>query len=92
MKANLAMSLGHCLGTTFAFYTKAIGFHWNVKGPDFSEFHDLFGDIYADAQGAIDPIAESILKLGFDSPATLSAMSHSQRSKAWTTTALTIQC
>ncbi len=75
MKANLAMSLGHCLGTTFAFYTKAIGFHWNVKGPDFSEFHDLFGDIYADAQGAIDPIAESILKLGFDSPATLSAMS-----------------
>lgn len=74
-KARLAMSLGHCLGTTFAFYTKAIGFHWNVKGPDFSEFHDLFGDIYADAQGAIDPLAESILKLGYDSPATLSSMS-----------------
>ena len=75
MKASLAMSLGHCLGTTFAFYTKAIGFHWNVKGPDFSEFHDLFGEIYADAQGAVDPIAESILKLGFDSPSTLSEMS-----------------
>jgi starvation-inducible DNA-binding protein len=73
--AKLAMSLGHCLGTTFAFYTKAIGFHWNVKGPDFSEFHELFGEIYADAQGAVDPIAESILKLGYDSPATLSSMS-----------------
>jgi starvation-inducible DNA-binding protein len=75
MKANLAMSLGHCLGTTFAFYTKAIGFHWNVKGPDFYQFHDLFGDIYTDARSAVDPIAESILKLGFDSPATLSSMS-----------------
>jgi starvation-inducible DNA-binding protein len=73
--AKLAMSLGHCLGTTFAFYTKAIGFHWNVKGPDFSEFHELFGEIYADAQGAVDPIAESILKLGYDSPSTLSSMS-----------------
>ena len=73
--AKLAMSLGHCLGTTFAFYTKAIGFHWNVKGQDFSEFHELFGKIYEDAQGAVDPIAESILKLGYDSPATLSSMS-----------------
>lgn len=75
MKAKLAVSLGYCLGTTFAFYTKAHGFHWNVKGQDFSQYHKLFAKIYEDAQGAVDPIAESILKLGFDSPSTLSSIS-----------------
>ena len=75
MKAKLAVSLGYCLGTTFAFYTKAHGFHWNVKGQDFSQYHKLFAKIYEDAQGAVDPIAESILKLGYDSPSTLSSIS-----------------
>ena len=74
-KAKLAVSLGYCLGTTFAFYTKAHGFHWNVKGQDFSQYHKLFAKIYEDAQGAVDPIAESILKLGYDSPSTLSSIS-----------------
>lgn len=44
------------------------GYHWNVKGKDFKEFHAFFGDIYDDYDGAIDPIAENILKLGFEAP------------------------
>lgn len=73
-KQALAMHLAKCLGTTFAFYMKAQGFHWNVKGQDFVEFHQLFGDIYADAYSAVDPLAESILKLGYDAPATVAQM------------------
>lgn len=73
-KAELAMSLGSCLGSTFTFYMKAHGFHWNVKGQDFVEFHKLFSNIYEDAHGAVDPIAETILTLGYDAPATLSHM------------------
>ena len=46
--------------THFQYYTKAHGFHVNVVGPDFTEFHSLFGEVYEDAQGAIDDIAEHI--------------------------------
>lgn len=46
--------------THFQYYTKAHGFHINVVGPDFTEFHSLFGEVYEDAQGAIDEIGEHI--------------------------------
>lgn len=46
--------------THFQYYTKAHGFHVNVVGPDFTEFHKLFGEVYEDAQDAIDDVAEHI--------------------------------
>ena len=46
--------------THFQYYTKAHGFHANVVGPDFTEFHMLFGEIYEDAQDSIDDVAEHI--------------------------------
>lgn len=50
---------------------QAQGYHWNVKGPDFVQYHDLFGDVYSDLYGSIDPIAENILKLEADTPFSL---------------------
>lgn len=46
--------------THFQYYTKAHGFHVNVVGSDFTQFHELFGEVYEDAQSAIDDIAEHI--------------------------------
>ena len=46
--------------THFQYYTKAHGFHVNVVGSDFTEFHQLFGEVYEDAQENIDVIAEQI--------------------------------
>ena len=46
--------------THFQYYTKAHGFHVNVVGSDFTEFHQLFGEVYEDAQDAIDEVAEHI--------------------------------
>lgn len=46
--------------THFQYYTKAHGFHINVVGPDFTEFHQLFAEVYEDAQGAVDEIGEHI--------------------------------
>lgn len=46
----------------------AHGYHWNVKGRDFKEFHAFFADLYEDFDGAIDPVAENMLKLGFEAP------------------------
>jgi starvation-inducible DNA-binding protein len=57
----------------FSFYLKAHNFHWNVEGADFLEYHDLFGKIYEEVYGAIDPFAENIRKLGAYTPASLSA-------------------
>jgi len=56
----LAMCLTECLSNTVVFKFKAHGHHWNVKGSDFTEFHELFGDIYAEAEEQTDTIAELI--------------------------------
>lgn len=71
-KADLAMSLGVTLGSLYVFSQKALGFHWNVKGPDFVQFHDLFANIYDSAEDGIDPTAENILKLGYNAPSSFS--------------------
>ena len=71
----LADSLKTLLATNFAYYLKAHGFHWNVEGPDFSELHGFFQEIYEDAYSAIDPTAEYIRYLGEYSPASLERFS-----------------
>jgi starvation-inducible DNA-binding protein len=50
----------------------AQGYHWNVEGEDFHQYHTLFGEIYGDVYGSIDPIAEDIRKLDEYAPFTLS--------------------
>jgi starvation-inducible DNA-binding protein len=49
----------------------AHGYHWNVEGPDFSQYHELFANIYEDVDGSIDPIAEDLRKLDEYAPFTL---------------------
>jgi starvation-inducible DNA-binding protein len=44
------------------------GYHWNVLGPDFGEYHKFFKTLYKDVDSSIDPLAESILKVGFPAP------------------------
>ena len=67
-KAQLADKLATILGDVVTYKFMAQGFHWNVKGPNFPQFHDFFGELYEDAEGSIDPLGESIRKLGFDAP------------------------
>lgn len=60
------------LADSVSVYHEAHGFHWNVKGQDFSQYHSLFEQIYTDIYGSIDAIAENILKMGNDAPFQLS--------------------
>ena len=39
---------------------KAHGYHWNVEGDDFRQFHEFFGEIYANYDDATDTYAEWI--------------------------------
>jgi HK97 family phage prohead protease len=65
---DLAEELSELLGNLVALKFQAHGYHWNVKGPLFAQFHELFGDIYADVDDTIDPTAENIRKLNVDAP------------------------
>lgn len=53
----------------FSFYLKAHQFHWNVEGPDFLQYHDLFGKIYEEVYSSIDDFAEKIRSMGTYVPA-----------------------
>lgn len=71
---TLVEAMRVALADTFAFYFKAQSFHWNVTGPSFVSLHKLFGDIYKDAQEAIDAIAEHIRVLDEFAPNDLQAL------------------
>jgi len=49
--------------TNFQYYTKAHGYHVNVVGADFYQYHKLFQKVYEDSQTNIDAIAEEIRTL-----------------------------
>lgn len=64
----LSDALAALLGEEFELYCRAQEAHWNVTGPDFAEYHALFESVYADAYGAVDPIAENLRKIGSLTP------------------------
>lgn len=57
---EIIVPLKKAFADTFAMYLKAHYYHWNVEGPDFYQYHELFGSIYEEVYGAIDPFAEEI--------------------------------
>ena len=64
----LVDSLKTLYGTNFAYFVKAFGFHHNIEGADFYQYHNFFQAIYEDAYGALDPTAEYIRSLGEYAP------------------------
>jgi starvation-inducible DNA-binding protein len=69
---DLTAALKTLLSDVVTLKFTAHGFHWNVEGQDFSQYHSLFSEIYEDVDGSIDPIAENIRKIGAYAPFTLS--------------------
>ena len=59
------------LANSVVLASTAHGFHWNVEGPLFSEFHDLFGGYYEDVDATIDTIAEWMRAFDVQAPYTL---------------------
>lgn len=68
---ELIKALKVAMADVVTMYFMAQGYHWNVEGQDFSQYHDLFGDIYEDVYGSIDPIAENVRKLDDYAPFSL---------------------
>lgn len=47
----------------FIFYTKAHGYHWDVEGILFDQFHSFFEELYTDLWESIDDWAEWLRRL-----------------------------
>jgi starvation-inducible DNA-binding protein len=65
---ELVQALKVVLANHYAYSLKAQNFHWNVEGPDFKQYHDLFADIYEEVYGSVDIIAERVRMLGAYTP------------------------
>lgn len=70
----LVSLLNKALSNTFVMYFKAHSHHWNVEGIHFSQYHDFFGDLYAELHDASDAIAEQIRMLQAKAPVSLTSL------------------
>jgi starvation-inducible DNA-binding protein len=59
----------------YTFYLNAHFFHWNVEGPDFSQLHELFGNVYEEVYKSLDGFAERIRAIGAYAPGSYSRFS-----------------
>jgi starvation-inducible DNA-binding protein len=60
--------------------------HWNVKGPDFFQLHELFDKVFAEATNWVDEIAERAVQLGGVAEATLELVAERTRIPAYSLT------
>jgi starvation-inducible DNA-binding protein len=60
---DVAVALQKVLDHTIVFYYAAHRAHWNIEGEDFTQYHELFSNIYLDAIDSVDGIAENMRKL-----------------------------
>ncbi len=73
-ETNITENLNRLLADATVFYQKLRHYHWNVSGPRFFQYHELFESLYDSWADAIDEIAERILQLGGVPHHTLAAM------------------
>ena len=74
MHKELSDKLVYVLADTVALWYRAHSAHWNVTGPHFHAYHELFGEVYEDAWASIDDTAEAVRKLGQFPPPKLSQL------------------
>ena len=71
---QLIEKMKQVLATQFAFYLKVHSFHWNVTGPNFSQYHAFWGDLYNELWASLDEVAEHIRAIQGFAPGALSRM------------------
>nr|P83695.1 RecName: Full=DNA protection during starvation protein [Brevibacillus brevis]1N1Q_A Chain A, DPS Protein [Brevibacillus brevis]1N1Q_B Chain B, DPS Protein [Brevibacillus brevis]1N1Q_C Chain C, DPS Protein [Brevibacillus brevis]1N1Q_D Chain D, DPS Protein [Brevibacillus brevis] len=69
----VAVLLNRQVANWVVLYVKLHNFHWNVNGPNFFTLHEKFEELYTEASGHIDTLAERVLSIGGSPIATLAA-------------------
>lgn len=68
--SDLMNKLSVIMADTYALYLKTQNYHWHVKGPQFKSLHELFEAQYRELAEAVDSVAERMLMMGHNAPAT----------------------
>lgn len=63
-RSQMIELLNQQLADTFDLYSQTKQAHWNVKGAQFFELHELFDKLAEELQGYVDQIAERAAALG----------------------------
>src|ERR671935_710398 len=63
-RENLVALLNARLADTFDLYSQLKQAHWNVKGSDFIQLHELYDDVAESVLEYVDTIAERATALG----------------------------
>jgi starvation-inducible DNA-binding protein len=66
--------LKSAFASEFSFFLKTAGFHWNVEGSDFYEYHLIFERIYQEVYGSIDSFAEELRAARIYAPASFTQL------------------
>jgi starvation-inducible DNA-binding protein len=69
MGSHTQQALAKLLADTYTLYLKTQNYHWHVRGPNFRTLHLLFEEQYTNLALAVDAIAERIVTLGGQAPA-----------------------
>ena len=64
VRQKIVTILNQTLATSLDLKTQAKQAHWNVKGLDFYQLHELFDTLAGELEGYVDMIAERITALG----------------------------
>ena len=91
VRQKVASILNKLLSDEFVLYTKALKFHWNVQGKNFSELHKLFKKQYKKLFKMIDAIAERARALGAPALGSLKEFSTYSRLKEMNSEKLSAQ-
>ncbi len=64
VRSQVCEVLNQTLAATLDLKTQAKQAHWNVKGMDFYQLHELFDELAGELEGYVDMVAERVTALG----------------------------
>ncbi len=64
VRTQMITLLNESLADTADLYSQTKQAHWNVKGPEFYQLHQLFDELAESIEGFVDLIAERVTALG----------------------------
>lgn len=75
MKEDYYQAFARLMADTYTLYLKTQNYHWHVRGPHFKTLHLMFEEQYTQLALGVDALAERILTLGHNAPATFAEFS-----------------
>ena len=79
---SVTTALSQLMANTYALYLKTQNFHWHVRGENFISLHEFLEGHYKSLAEAVDGLAERIVMLGGQAPASFAALEQLSTIKA----------